>query len=1463
MTLTETPGLETMEPREAIGYRDYLRGLWEELQKKYSAVTADQALQRLSNRFHQDFTTQDVTAAPANEILIPILKRILADAKPTGFGMPSASIPARLPGQDARDYLNTLIHASGVTAIEFSLRFRLDLTRPDGATSSPVEENIATLRGIFRDSFQSVPDPFQTPPGYGNAPVIQPDRLNYRAPFFLEYDEWVDQSSGTFYPENFFSMVRSLHADDLEQLAQKVLATKPPTDKWYGWYQKVAAFFNDVQKAIGYLSTGEYALALPLLEDTKRGADELIYQRVMANPPDEYSVVSHMDDRQALTVTDKPSLLKFEDLFASDFTGAMALYAGYFYYVWRSDALLSLNRFPEAAYDLLWLINGGLGAASQDDHPGYGYNDVLYTDGSLPYTWTWAGYPGGYLGEKWITSPGFPAHLHTIDKRFVQLRLGNVLLEWADALYRTDEASLNARARELYKAVLWLHGDDPGVSPAWDVPPTPKTPSGNIAVVGQIAAARAGFIKSNAGLNYFGLTNDTVPVQRYRTLKDLADQYAGLAVAAEHDFLVAMENLEQLSIDDLRTSNMLAKAQAQRTIADEQGQIAAYNVAVAKLQVSNVQSQIAAKAAEIADHDSFFGQWSDFISGASKTATSVFKDLKSTPAGDVAGQITSGVKAELGYSSASSAGLLGLGTAASVLAGYGLFVYVGYTTLSSMASAAEARQAQLEQLQNVTLPLAEANVTAREREVTITRLQANIAAADIQLAQDLLSFNEQRLLNSEFWAAVAGILQRVLRRYIDLATWAAWLAERALAFEQNRQVRIIRMDYLVPTLRNVTGAELLQSDLAELDATRTAGERVLVPFTYSMSLVEDFPLAFGALKAHGACTFSTREAALRTSFPGTYGHRIRDARVAVRTARAGARVRGTLTNQGVSLATVDDTLNARALLRLPDAIALSETSSGASPDPQMVDLLAPFEGSGLDTTWTLQLDPAASGGAWDSIVDIIIDIEGRASYSDSLRQVRSIAAATAEPADRFVMMSARTFAKDALDALRDNGAGDVTLDLRDFPFPIGELSRTVSNVAVLLPGAKGKPVTAKLHLDTSPPRDTNFAITDGIALSNGQPLRLRGSTTPASPLNAVIGAPVAQPWSIQISASPGADLTGVVDLILGIDYTANKPASAGTGGRSRASADRGISALARSKTQMEVFWVAPGGEVRHAWFFDGQDPAWPVKPLTAAHSASEQTGVTAVSRQPDTIEALWVGPTATSELQDASFFDGQKWKTNQFGTGVSPSPTGGVAAVCPTPKRIASFWRTVDGALFTTFWDGTDPHPIWRTIKVDAGTATDFGDTRLAALSRADNHREAFYLTPQGAVKSASSSDGQVWQTATLTTDNAASLQTGIGAVSRAGNHMEIFWVDPYGAVKHAWFYDGQDPVWQVGEIVGPASAATGTGIGAVSRAENHMEIFWVNSYGAVKHAWFYDDQEPVWQTGEIAAPGSAVIPQN
>ena len=991
-----------------IGYRDYLVSVWATLAKQdwywafQGKLTLNEARDQLTNRFHQDFTTTDTTRSDATELAIVTVTRLLTEPAPTGLAVAAGTLPARATDTSTM-YLQKLVAVSGVSSRELGLRYRIGLDRVSGQLSSPVDENIATLLGLFRDSFQSETDPFHTAPDIRKDTMIPGWQLG-KAPFFLEYEEWL-AATAPFYGQNVFSMTRSLRLSELSSRAKDI----PSTDSRFAFTQKAFPLFDQIDNGLKYISNNEYRLGIGELEAAHDAALSLIADQQKAG----YQFDPPMQARRARHVTNKTELLLFErylglyadgntnpypaagDYLIDALTSALVLYVGYFYWVMRSDASLEVGDFTEAAKCLEGLAGVAIGAAEQDNPPGYsnfwGSGEAyLYTAGPLSYTsdrsakvqnvipW-WHDLP--YEGAGGVPDYQFPTYrfrplLHKVDLRFVELRLGNVLLEWADALFRADDPSSISRARELYKAVLWLHGEDPGISPTWPLSRFSLPHWGgyyacqvNPAVTSQVQRARLGFTKIEAGLNYFGSNDAMVPVLRYRTLKDTADRYAALAKAAERDFLTAIANLEGLSIEQLRTSNLLVKARAQRDIAGEQEKIAEYNVKVATQQVADVNAQIAAKQKEIADHDSFLGQLGDFASGIVKTFTGL-------PGGVTSG-IASGFETELVGGDATSAGLLGLGAGASIMAGFGLFWYAGYTSMSGMSDAQNGRAGELHRLQDVTLALAEGGVVARKHEVTIANLQASIASADISLAQDLLAFHTARLLNSEFWASIALVLKRVLRRYLDLGAWAAWLAERALAFEQDRHIRLIRMDYLAPQLQGVTGGDLLQSDLAELEAARVAGERVLVPFRMVMSLAEDQPLAFGALKTRGTCSFTTSEPSARTFFPGTYGHRIRVVDVEVRILPTGRRARGILVNHGVSLASTDESLVGQALLRFPDALPISETAPSGREDPRLIEVLGPFEGTGLDTSWTLEFDRDASPGWWDAITDVIIRIEGR------------------------------------------------------------------------------------------------------------------------------------------------------------------------------------------------------------------------------------------------------------------------------------------------------------------------------------------------------------------------------------------------------------------------------------------------------------------------------------------------------
>src|SRR5262249_41225047 len=114
-------------------------------------------------------------------------------------------------------------------------------------------------------------------------------------------------------------------------------------------------------------------------------------------------------------------------------------------------------------------------AAGYAEGPRYGYPN-FYTDVTLPYT-VGVGFDqdrADYapLPPAFTDSVDQPAHaaygrLGTppLEQRFFQLAQGEFMLAWADQLYRNDDPSSIRRARELYKGVIFMHGEDPEIAP--------------------------------------------------------------------------------------------------------------------------------------------------------------------------------------------------------------------------------------------------------------------------------------------------------------------------------------------------------------------------------------------------------------------------------------------------------------------------------------------------------------------------------------------------------------------------------------------------------------------------------------------------------------------------------------------------------------------------------------------------------------------------------------------------------------------------------------------------------------------------------------------------------------------------------------------------------------------------------------------------------------------------------------
>jgi hypothetical protein len=1163
-------------------YRDYLRAIWTTNAAKVVYVlphqlTEAQALDQLATRFHQDFETYDDVLVPVAEAQIPIVTTILTapTGKGFGFGVAPAAVPPRA-AQTAQDYLSTLIASSGLSPTEFGLRYRLDFRRPSDAVSSPVQENIITLQGFFRDSFESGPDPDHVDPDVLNQPII-PDKVRGDAPFFLYYDEWQRQQQ-PFYPENHFDVRQALPVDlnadtrtRLANLAGGKIPAQISNVKLWKFCQDVLAVADALVTGHAQFYAGEYALALVSYRAAQNLADGAMFDDVLQGwlmSP----IYNTRKNFPLASMKDLPHFLDPSELDPGDFdysedpslwiVGHMALRLAYYSVatipICIGDAEFALGDYEHAVYSFGQATRFEVGIARETDSAGYRpvySSDIwMYWRGDKPYSvlLTEANesydddysyddyYDTTYLSQQELYVRDWSAKItHLAEQRYGRLRQANAMLEWADSLYRLDDPTSMARARELYKGVLFLHGRMPPIQPAWPHHGPSIGPGGyflhqveNPALTSVTARAQRGIYQIDNGLNYYGESDAVVPILRYRPLKDGADRVAAMARGAQQDFLAYTEHVEAAMTARLQLSNFLQKAKLQTSIADEQTGIAQHDVVVAQDQVAAVQAAIKAKQDEIASHDSLFGQIGDAIAGVSSLA-------KGIP-GDTTSAVGAGVTSEATGEEMVGDGILGLGAGASVMTGIGIFAVVGYITLSGMADADNKRSADLKTLSDKALPAAQAVVQARQRAVTIAGYQKQIAQADVDLAQALLAFEQNRTLNQNFWLRLSQVARRTLRRYLELGARQAWLAERALAYEQDRALDIVRMDYFPAPLQGVTGADLMQADLAELDAARIEGMKRTVPVRRTVSLAREFPLQYALLRTTGRCAFRTEEAFFKRPYPGTSAYRIRAVTGTVQQRELVQPMRGSLTNRGISISRPGQT-GEHLLVRPSEALPLSEfrlETDGAVfglPDQALLT----FEGSGIETFWELAFPRSANVDGLDNLVDVMLTFDLFCEFSSDQYEADLAAAPTSTR--KWVLISGARYQKAQVMSLAGGGAGaDLVFDLPKLGLlPPGEKNRKITNIGVAVVSKHPLDVAAKLKT-TTPASTIAVSISQGLALSSLSPSPVIPAL-PASPLNALADKDPFQAFTVSITkaANPGVDFTGVADVVLALEYAAD------------------------------------------------------------------------------------------------------------------------------------------------------------------------------------------------------------------------------------------------------------------------------------------------------------------------------------
>ncbi|MBO0868514.1 MAG: hypothetical protein J2P15_08105 [Micromonosporaceae bacterium] len=750
-----------------------------------------------------------------------------------------------------------------------------------------------------------------------------------------------------------------------------------------------------------------------------------------------------------------------------------------------------------------------------------------------------------------INTPGRPRPYPHL--RATLLAIISCLLDYADSEFGagTDEAVAHAdnlyhTAQQLlaHQRLTPVQPSDPGDAPL----PIPQLEVFSNRAATQISKIRRDY--DIAGLPRIRIPAGADPIPEptpyhFKVLLTRAQQLAQQATSMEGEYLAALEkhDAKQLQLSDAQHAANVANAQVDLQAA--QVKVAADGVAAAQAQLAKANAAVSTLSSAIAGPPNQYeqtlldnyGELEGFqdVAVAADTMIAIAQAAARSPEdfGISEGIQTAGYVVKAGAE-------IGVNEIQRQIAGNQLKASIENRQQQWRIQLASAQQ---------DVQVATAQVTTATDQVSAAQLQKQIASLQADQAAATLTLLHNQLTSPAMYKWLSDTLGGVYRYFLQLATATARLAQAQLAFERAEpQQSFIATAYWQPpspptgvSTVGLTGAERLTEDLSKLDQYAFSTDTRRLNITQTFSLAALAPVEFLNFRATGQLSVATPTALFDQDFPGHYQRLIRQARLSIVALVPPNRgIRATLLSNGMSRVTVQrNGMFSEVLLRRdPSVVALTSPieANGVFTTDLQPDMLLPFEGSGVDTTWEVLLPKAANPFDFRSISDVLLTIDYTALYDVNYQSqvVRQLNANRGRSSDRvFSLVNDFPDQWYALNNPDPSQPGrSVTLALRavDFPPDVSELA--VFELAVQLSGSgpvAGVPVTLT-GLGQTPPAQ----VTDATGTA---------STRRGAGWNAFIGRNPAGDWqlSLDASADPLFASGGLDDVLFVIGWTGTAP----------------------------------------------------------------------------------------------------------------------------------------------------------------------------------------------------------------------------------------------------------------------------------------------------------------------------------
>ena len=581
--------------------------------------------------------------------------------------------------------------------------------------------------------------------------------------------------------------------------------------------------------------------------------------------------------------------------------------------------------------------------------------------------------------------------------RFTLLSIMHCLLDYADSEYASDTSESVTTARDLYMSGIVLL-NLPELSPSTTNDPNAATIANNPVTQGLRLHAQTNLAKLRSGRNIAGMLRQLDPFtaqsQRttpgtislaptpyhYSTLVERAKQFVTLAQQIESSYLSALEKSDAESYNFLK---------AQQDLDTAQGRVSLQALRVVEAQDGVKLAQDQQYRARI--EAGTYQQWLD--AGVSDLEKASLASLAYAAALQIDAAAVNFVNpAAVGQGFSSLAG------AASTIAS----IFSAFASYEQRAREWQLRQDLAQQdgrigQQQITL--------ATDRQEIAVQEQA-IAQMQADHAQAIVTFLANKFTNAHLYEWMSGVLGRVYGYFLQQATAIARLAQDQLSFErQEKSLGVIQANYwnapsdmsansngkgTATDRKGLTGSARLLQDIYQLDQYAFETNKRKLQLTKTISLARMAPVEFQRFRETGVLLFATPMELFDRDFPGHYVRIVRRARITVPALIPPTLgIRGTLSNPGISRVTIGgDVFQDAAVRRDPESVALSSpvNATGLFELDTQPELLLPFEGLGVDTSWEFRIPKAANPFDYRTIADVLMTIEYTALNSFDYRQ---------------------------------------------------------------------------------------------------------------------------------------------------------------------------------------------------------------------------------------------------------------------------------------------------------------------------------------------------------------------------------------------------------------------------------------------------------------------------------------------